>query len=301
MSSSTPLTLVATLGGQPQVLTFALDDLLARGEQVTQVVAVHAAAQTPAMQQSLARLAVAFAGGRYAGQPCGLRSVVILDGPRAFHSASLRDYVADISDEAAAEATWQTLHRLLGQLKAEGRRLHLVVTGGPRLIGLMAMSAATLLFDHQDRLWHLFTPRDLRAAASGGAILHVGPEAGVRLIQVPMAPWGAYFPALRALASATSSQVVAAQARWMDEGERGRCRLVVQQLTPRQVEVLQAFAAGFSPQEVAERLSVTLKTVDSHKTAILEQCRIAWSVPEGQRLSYHDLRRWFERYDSAAP
>jgi CRISPR-associated protein Csx14 len=147
-------------------------------EAVDQVVAVHLAPATPAMQQSLARLAAAFAGGRYAGRPCPLRSLLIHDGPAAPHSASLQEVVAEITDERAAEATWQTLHRLIGQLKAEGRRLHLVVTGGPRLIGLLAMSAATLLFDHQDRLWHLYTPRQLRQEASGGAILHVGPDAG---------------------------------------------------------------------------------------------------------------------------
>jgi CRISPR-associated protein Csx14 len=300
MPELSPTTLIATLGGQPQVLTFALDELLARGEAVDQVVAVHLAPATPAMQQSLARLAAAFAGGRYAGRPCPLRSLLIHDGPAAPHSASLQEVVAEITDERAAEATWQTLHRLIGQLKAEGRRLHLVVTGGPRLIGLLAMSAATLLFDHQDRLWHLYTPRQLRQEASGGAILHVGPDAGVRLIQAPLAPWGAYFPALRELTLASSQQVLTAQARWMDEGERGRCRLVVQQLTPRQVEVLQAFAAGLSPQEVAERLSVTLKTVDSHKTAILDQCRIAWGVAEEERWTYRELRQRFERYYRAA-
>ncbi len=273
------------------MLTFALDDLLGRGEQVEQVVAVHAAADTPAMQQSLARLAEAFAGGRYGGRPCPLRLEVLHDGRLA---------LPDITDERTAEATWQTMHRLLGRLKAEERRLHLVVTGGPRLIGLMAMSAATLLFDHQDRLWHLYTPRPLREAAAGGAILHVGPEAGVRLIQVPMAPWGAYFPALRALASATSAQVVAAQARWMDESERRRCQAVIGRLTGRQVEVLRAFADGLSPQEAAERLNVTLKTVDTHKTAILDECRAAWDLSESERLTYHFLRRKFATYYAAA-
>lgn len=300
MAELTPSTLIATLGGQPQVLTFALDDLLGRGEAVDEVAAVHVAPETPAMQQSLAVLAGAFADGRYAGRPCRLRSVVLRSGAADLHSAALRDVVEDIVDEAAAEATWQTLHGLLGRLKAEGRRLHLVVTGGPRLIGLLAMSAATLLFDHQDRLWHLYTPRPLRAAASGGALLHVGPEAGVRLIQVPMAPWGAYFPALRLLASATSAQVLATQARWMDEGERARCRAVEARLTGRQVEVLRAFAGGLSPQEAAERLSVTLKTVDSHKTVILGECRAAWGLPDDERLTYHDLRRRFERYYGAA-
>lgn len=292
--------MIVTLGGQPQVLTFALDELLARGERIAEVAAVHAAPETPAMQQSLAALAGAFAGERYAGQPCRLRSVTLHDGAAGLHSASLRDVVEEITDEAAAEATWQTLHGLLGRLKAEGRRLHLVVTGGPRLIGLMAMSAATLLFDHQDRLWHLYTPRAMREAARGGAILHAGPADGVRLIQVPMAPWGAYFPALRLLATATSSQVLAAQARWMDEGEQARCQAVEAQLTSRQMEVLRAFAAGLNPQEVAERLSITLKTVNSHKSAILDECRVAWSTPDGERLTYHDLRQRFERYYNRA-
>ncbi|MCB0201233.1 MAG: histidine kinase [Anaerolineae bacterium] len=283
--------LVATLGGQPQVVTFALDDLLARDEQVDEVMVVHVAPETLTMQASLRCLAGQFAGGCYAGRPCQLRSVVIGSGAGA---------LADITDEVAAEATWQTLHSLLGRLKSEGRRLHLVATGGPRLIGLMAMSAATLLFDHQDRLWHLYTPRPLREAARGGAILHAGPDSDVRLIQVPMAPWGAYFPALRDLASATSAQALTARIHWMDEGERARCRAVESRLTPRQVEVLRDFAAGMTPQDVAEHLAITLKTVDSHKTVILDQCRIAWGAQEDQRLTYHDLRRWFERYYSGA-
>lgn len=280
------------MGGQPQVVTFALDDLLARGEQIEEVIAVHADAATPAMQGSLARLAEAFAGGCYGGRPCPLRTVAIEDAAQRLD---------DIADEAAAEATWQTVHRLLSRLKDEGRRLHLVVTGGPRLIGLMAMSAATLLFDHQDRLWHLFTPRPLREEARGGAILHVGPDAGVRLIQVPMAPWGAYFPALRALASATSAQAVAARAQWMNTDQRRRCQAVVKRLTDRQVEVLRAFADGLSPQEVAERLGITLKTVDSHKSAILEECRAAWELPTEERLTYHFLRRQFAAYFAEAP
>ena len=51
---------------------------------------------------------------------------------------------------------------------------------------------------------------------------------------------------------------------------------------------------------MAERLSVTLKTVDTHKTAILGECRVAWGLADGERLTYHDLRRRFERYYSAA-
>lgn len=216
MVEGSPSTVVVTLGGQPQVLTFALDALLARNEIVNQVIAVRLAAATPVMEQSVAALDAAFAGRRYRGKPCTLHWETLADasGP-----------LTEIRTEAAAEAVWQSMNRILGRLKFQGRRLNLVVTGGPRIIGLTAMSAATLLFDHQDRLWHLYTPRTLREEARGGRLLHAdawpGDPAGetasdVRLIQLPMAPWGAYFPALRELASASSSQLLAVQSRWMD-------------------------------------------------------------------------------------
>lgn len=280
-------TLISTMGGQAQVVTFALDDLLARGERVEETVVVHLAPVDGRLQRAVAQLAAEFADGRYRGRPCRLHRIVIHNGPTA---------VARISDEAAAEATWQTVHRLIGQLKAEGRRLHLCVAGGPRMIGLMAMSAATLHFDHQDRLWHLYTPPEVLERARDGALLHVGPQDGVRLIQVPLVPWGAYFPTLRRLAQASSGEVIAAQTAWLDGTERTCCETVIERLTPRQLEALRAFAEGLTPQEVAERMVVTVKTVDAYKTVILGECRNAWGLPEREYLNYHFLREKFGRY-----
>ena len=41
MDSTRQTTLIATLGGQPQVVTFALDALLSRGVLITQVIVLH--------------------------------------------------------------------------------------------------------------------------------------------------------------------------------------------------------------------------------------------------------------------
>ncbi|RMF66947.1 MAG: hypothetical protein D6743_05675 [Calditrichaeota bacterium] len=169
------------------------------------------------------------------------------------------------------------------------------------MIGLLAFSAAMLIFDHYDRVWHMYTPRQFLARAREGAIRHARPEDGVRLIQVPLAPWGTYFPGLRALVQATPEQTIAAQGRLIGYPDRARCREVVARLTARQVEVLRAFAGGLSPQEVAEALCISLKTVDSHKTAILGECRNVWNVPEGRWLDYHFLHDkfgWFFEDDS---
>jgi CRISPR-associated protein Csx14 len=127
----------------------------------------------------------------------------------------------------------------------------------------------------------------------------------VRLIQVPMLPWGAYLPGLRVLARTpgapgegddvpvSPAAVLALHGQLMAPQERERCRRVLAALTPRQSEVLRAFAGGGTPQDVAESLYITLKTVDSHKTAILAECRLAWAMPADHWLDYHFLRERF--------
>lgn len=276
-------TLVVTIGGQVQIVTFTLDWLLAQGESVREVFGLHLSPAGAPQPELLTRLAAEFNGDRYRGQSCRLRLVPIRRG---------NDRLPDIRDEADAEATWQTVYQLLTNLKDQGRRLHLCIAGGRRMMALLSMSAAMLLFGHQDRVWHIYTPPDFLEMAQDGTIMHARPEDGVHLIEVPVVPWGAYFPALRDLVQ-PPAQIIAGRTRWLDRTERARCRAVVDRLTPRQLEVLRAFAAGQTPQEVAESLVISLKTVDSHKTAILSECRLAWGLPDEAWLDFHFLRDRF--------
>ncbi len=283
-----PGTLIATLGGQPQVVTFALDALLARGEPINEVVVVHLSPAQPRMRRALDRLAAEFPRNIYLGRSCRYRTVPIRAQDRV---------VEDILDEPSARAVLATMHELVALLKQQGRTLHLCIAGGRRIMGLMAISAAMLHFGHEDRLWHVFSPDEFQERADEGAIMHARPEDGVRLIQVPLVPWGAYFPGLRALASLTPAEALQAQTRLMDAAERARCQAVISRLTERQVEVLRAFAAGGTPQPVADQLCISVKTVDSHKSVILAECRTAWGLPEdGPRLDYHFLRERFGPY-----
>jgi CRISPR-associated protein Csx14 len=287
MADSVETTFVTTMGGQAQVVTFALDWLLGQGETVRDVVVIHLSPENPRVSKALSQLAVEFSGDQYAGRPCRFRHVAIHANGAA---------LTDLRDEADAEATWQTVYGLVAKLKAERCTLHVCIAGGRRLMGLLAMSAAMLHFGHRDRLWHLFTPDELRQRAFEGAIMHAEEADGVRLIQVPMAPWGAYFPGLKELVGAPASRVMAAQAQWLESKDHARCGRVVERLTERQRAVLQLVAAGRTPQEVADALSVTLKTVDAHKSVILAECRNEWTAPPGGRLDYHFLRDKFSRH-----
>lgn len=276
------------MGGQAQVVTFALDWLLEQGEPIRQVVVLHLAPDDPRIQKALDQLTREFSGARYAGR--GGEPIRLHTLPIGNEAGILRD----IRTDADAEITWQAVYRLIAQLKNQQHALHVCIAGGRRIMGLMAMSAAMLHFDHNDRLWHLFAPDDLRRRAYEGAVMHVAPADGVRLIQVPISPWGAYFPGLHALVDATPARVMNTQREWVETDERARCRRVTERLTERQVEVLKLFAVGQTPQQVAEALNITLKTVDTHKTAILDHCRNEWQTPAGGRLDYHFLRDKFK-------
>jgi CRISPR-associated protein Csx14 len=277
--------MIATLGGQPQVVTFALDSLLAQGESISDVFVLHLSLENSRMRQSLVRLGREFVDDMYGGRRCRLRHIpVVATGSPIF----------DIRSEAEAEATWQTVRNLLAELKDQGRRLHICVSGGRRMMGLLVMSAAAHLCDHQDRLWHMHTPDAFRQRASEGAVMHYLPEDGVQLIQVPLVPWGTYFPGLRAMAQAPR-EAVNSQINWLRSGDEIRCRQVLNQLTERQQSVLRMLAAGATPQEAAQRLLISVKTVDTHKSVILDACRTAWALGDDQRLSYHFVRdkfRW---------
>jgi CRISPR-associated protein Csx14 len=281
--------LVATLGGQPQVVTFALDALLSQGRAIDEVVVVHLG--SPRYRQAFLRLAEAFPGDQYQGRPCHFRGVAVRRQGRVLD---------DVGDTGDGDALWRTIHELVGSLKASEQRLHLLLTGGRRLMALMAVSAAMLHLEHGDKVWHLYTPDAVRERARDGALLHVAPDDGVRLIEVPLAPLGAWFPGLRPLLGAAPAEVIAERTRWLGRAEQERCQAVISRLTLRQQEVLRALAAGLSPHEAAGRLNITVATVDAHKTVILDECRNAWDLPPQQRLSYHFLREKFGRYYETA-
>ncbi len=277
-----PATLIATLGGQPQVITFALDALLARGETIDEVYLLHLSLGNPRTLAAWQRVQQEFTDDHYAGRRCRLRRVAI--------SANGSD-IDDIRTMAEAEATFRHIRDLIVALKHEGRRLHLCLSGGRRMIALLAMSAAALFCDHQDRIWHMYTPEATLRQVKDGARMHLTPADGFQLVPVPIVPWGAYFPALRSLAQ-PNPIAIQEQLRSLADDEPRR-RQVWERLSPRQRDVLRAFAEGRRPDQVADYLTISLSTVNSHKTAILAECRNAWNLPDDEPLDYRFIRERF--------
>ena len=55
------------------------------------------------------------------------------------------------------------------------------------------------------------------------------------------------------------------------------------QLTPREREVLQHLARGYMYKEIAHRLGISAKTVEAHVSAVLRKLQLS---------SRHELTRW---------
>ncbi len=283
--------LLATLGGQPQVVTFALDLLLQRNIPIHEVIVIHPASH-PGLLQAIACLNAEFIGDHYKtnGQTITIH----------FRQHVLRSYdtfIDDIIDEQTAEGTLNTIDELMRELKQRRSTIHFLMAGGRRLMSFLSFSAALLNFDTTDRLWHIYTPQALQERARGGKIMHAAPEDGVHLIEVPFTR--AAPSIMRRILqdevpnAGTAIRLMNEQA---DAQNRERCNQVVKVINPAPLRVLQAFAKGLHPQRVATELGISLATVSSHTNVLLRICRNVWNLPENERLDYRFLQWKFATY-----
>ena len=270
-------TLLATLGGQPQVVTFTLDLLLQRGIPIREVIVVHPASYG-SLQHAVARLSAEFPGDRYSvtGEPIRFRRHVL---------EQYKTPIDDIVDDRSADGALNAMDEIIRDLKSQGRIIHFSITGGRRLMGFLSFSAALLNFEHMDRLWHIHTPEDVKKRVRDGAYMHVEPDDNVHLIEVPFARLAQ--PVLTRLLSPDNARTVINMREEQEKAEQQRrSHELFTKVTLMQRKVLQLFVRGLTPQEVASELGISIKTVSSHTTVLLRESRNIWNVPEHKKLDY---------------
>jgi len=256
-------TLVATLGGQPQIITFMLDLLLARGQPIRQVTVVYLGGG-PRYVSAFRKLAAEFADGVYLskGVPCKLRGVAIPS--------------ADARAPQETEAVRTALQSLLSELKRQGHPLHLGVSGGRRMLALVSLAVAMQYLTPADHIWHIYTPEALIEQVHEGKLMHLPPDSGGQLVEVPFVPWAAWFPGIAPLLQRDPDEYKGDHLGWLDDADRQRCRQVWQELSPRQREVLRAFSRGLTRKEAALQLGIAPTTIDTHRGVILQLCAKTW-------------------------
>ncbi len=74
-----------------------------------------------------------------------------------------------------------------------------------------------------------------------------------------------------------------AVANGSDADQQAAADRELDQLTPREREVLRHIARGYMYKEVAQRLGISVKTVEAHVSAVLRKLQLS---------SRHELSRW---------
>ncbi len=266
----TPHVAVATLGGQPQIITLTLDFLLARGVPLDTLMVVHLELDNPRYQAAHRRLEQELATPRYAN--VRYRPVIVRQWSRP---------VADLDTPEMLDAARDTFDTLFRDLKLRGYCIHLCLSGGRRLLGYLGMMVAQQHFTCADRVWHLYSSDAVRNQTRDGAMMHIAEGAEARLLSVPFQPLGW-------LSSRNSDP--------SHDPENLRCQQVWALLSNREREVLHAFASRLDLEAVAQHLCITIKTVDTHKSKIYQHCRMAWELPDTEPRHYSWLREKFARF-----
>ena len=177
---------MATLGLRPAVVTGVLELLLRRGCAIRTVEVIHtAASEGPARSvrteagtaAPLETLRALFPDGTRYRHPAGERNCRFRSVPIEVDGRT----VAELRTEHEAKAAFRTMYDVVREAKAEGARVHLSIAGGRKVMSAYGIAAAQLLFDSEDRAWHLLsTP-----AFEAGGGLHPG-QSDAQLVPVPI-------------------------------------------------------------------------------------------------------------------
>jgi len=284
----TPQVLIATLGSEPQVVTLVLDLLRTKGYVISEVIVVHT--MGTAAQLALKRLHDEFAEEK----TCAYRTVAV---------ANEEWPVDDISTEEDTASLLRTLYRTILAEKRAGRLVHLSIAGGRKPMAVYGMVVAQLLFDNNDRVWHLLSedwkPGDKR-------VMHVRPGDRVSLVPVPVLRWSTVSPVLTELAvredpwEAIRTQHVLQQ----EEERRRKSEFVEHRLTPAERELVRLACQGLDNATLARRLHKSEKTVANQFTNVYEKLHewrgfrkdvaVTRALLVAEFAAYFEIDRWQE-------
>ena len=173
-----PAAFVATLGLQPQIITRALDQLRPREPRLELAVILHTAEYRPHPQWPTLADFATYLSQTYAPLRVEL---TLLQQPG---QPPLRDVVSP----ADAEVAFRIIYNVTRDLKRRGYRLHSLIAGGRKSIIIYSVLSAQLLFDAQDKLWHIFSRDEYERDQFDremGTRPHV-PDDVVTLLEVPV-------------------------------------------------------------------------------------------------------------------
>lgn len=252
--------LIATLGTEPQVITIALDELLKKGYSVSKVVAIHT--NNPKVLDALKILDDEFLKGSY--------NTEFIKVPVKLYSRD--EVIEDFLTEESIKALLSTIYKEVRELKQNGFTIHFLISGGRKIMGVIGMLVAQLLFGDEDRLWYLITegwePGNERK-------LHLLSEEKVWLVQIPVIRWSEASTLMRTVAEiGDPSEVEAWYKKLTKKAEMKRRKEFLDHwLTPAEREVVELVCRGYDNASISQILHKKEQTIANQLQSIYEKLK----------------------------
>lgn len=256
--------LLAMLGVNPQIVTISLDLLLKDEQvQVDEVATVYT--NNERVRTSLALL------DEELKQSHGPQHRSILIGG---NDNPIDDFLTKVD----AIVLFRTLYRQIKAYKQANWRIHLSIAGGRRVMSAYALVVAQLLFDEDDRCWHLFSDfwqrdrdRKMRLEPGDHAIL----------VPVPVLRWSPMAMRDADLAFGDDPwQVIERQEELRQREKDLRLQMFLKSLKPAKQAVARLLAEGLDNEAIAARRNKSVHTVKKQVSDIYAEWRIFFDLPE---------------------
>lgn len=279
-----PTVLIATLGSKAQLITLACDCLNQQGIVPDEIVVIHTRRGRPETAGALERLR------EDAGMDTSPKNYRFLE--LSGSDGALRDIASPEELDAAFRAFYSEVRRA----KLEGKTVHLLIAGGRRTLTVFGMAAAQMLFDDEDRLWHLASHPALEASGA----LHAGPGEWARLIPIPVIPWGRLSPVFNILQSVEDPLTAAEQLssfRMREQWDTARIFVLTKLSRAEYTVVEKLVGEGLNQNEIAESLALSLRTVEQHLRSAYRKAADHW---ESEDVNQTQLVRLLSLYFTAS-
>ncbi len=247
--------LIATLGGEPQVVTRMLDRLLLNGHAIEKVVIVHTS--DARIKEAVDTLRAEFEG-YYRGK------VVSCFKPIKRSDGEVLD---DFRDESDLDGLNDVLYNEIRTYRRSGYLVQVGISGGRKVMGITAMVMAQLLFGEGDGLWHLVTEG---WQPGGERRLHPIPGENTFLIQVPVLRWSEMAALLGTVAEIESKDV----RWWFERIEKAAEKrtlwrhFVEHDLSPAELAIVRHTCKGLDNKQIANLLYKSPQTVANQLNSV---------------------------------
>jgi CRISPR-associated Csx14 family protein len=237
--------LLAMVGVNPQIVTISLDLLsTTEGVAIGEVASIYT--DNEQVKVAVKRLDEELKQSQ--GAPH--RSILIggMDHP-----------VEDFLTKQDAVLLFRTLYQEIKAYKQANWRIHLSIAGGRRVMSAYALVVAQLLFDEDDRCWHLFSDfwqrdRDRK--------MHLEPGDHAILVPVPVLRWSPMAMRDADLAFGDDPWEVIERQDELQQRERDlQLRAFLRGLRPAKRAVAQLLAEGLDNHSIADRRGKSINTV----------------------------------------